>query len=379
MSQSGGLALGLGKSRFDNVGHVSCYINCALQSLMHMDEAMEAIFQEKTDKDKDKDKAPPTMYHCIQTLYKAYWESNGIIRPIGLIHHLDKCGFSRHTQGDSTEVLTFILQKLHEDICVPSPSAATTTEAATEASAAAATEAATEPLAVQAKKEWDADLGQKCSKVVNLYWGQYRNKKECGECLTSAYKFETFHYLTLPVIEEQEANIRAPISLHTLFERFRRQKRFDDANKFFCEKCQTKVERATDDTLVSKVPPYLIIQLNRFHGSTTNIKKCTRVITYPTIFNPCVLQQQEKTTEEKTTEEKTTDKPPPPPKVYLLQSGVLHHGQIHGGGHYTYFCWNKYSNEWLHFDDGAKPTTLQGPVLAHPGIYQLVYKLINTL
>lgn len=349
---------GLGKSRFDNVGHVSCYINCALQSLMHMDEAMETIFSD--------DKPAKTMYHCIQALYKAYWESNGIIRPMGLIQHLDKCGFSRHIQGDSTEVLTFVLQKLHEDICVPSSSS----------SSAAAVETTTLQeaalLLVQAKKEWEADLGQKGSRVVDLYWGQYRNKKQCGDCRTSAYKFETFHYLTLPVIEEQEANIMAPISLHTLFGRLRQQKRFDDGNQYFCEKCQKKVERATDDTLVSKVPQYLIIQLNRYHGSTTNIKKCTRVISYPTIFNPCVLQQEQQEQQAHAEQEK-------PPQIYLLQSGVLHHGQIHGGGHYTYFCWNKYSNEWLHFDDAAKPTKLQGPVLAHPGIYQLIYKLTNTL
>jgi ubiquitin carboxyl-terminal hydrolase 8 len=345
MSQSGG---GLGKSRFDNVGHVSCYINCALQSLMHMDEAMQSIFQ-APDTKKD------SMYHAIRLLYEAYWESNGIIRPMGLIMHLDKCGFSREIQGDSTEVLTFILQKLHEDICVPFASA----EAAE-----------TETMKKQAKKEWEADLGLKGSKVVDLFWGQYRNKKQCGDCFTSAYKYETFHYLTLPVVEEQEANIMAPIGLHTLFERLRQQKRFDESNKFFCEKCQTKVERATDDTLVWKVPTYLVIQLNRYHGSTHKIKKCTRVITYPTMFDPCLLQQEKQHKEQEHKE--------PPPQVYLLQSGVLHHGQTFGGGHYTYFGWNKHSGEWLHFDDGAKPVKLQGPVLAHPGIYQLIYKLINT-
>lgn len=341
--------LGTGKSVFQNINAVSCYINCALQSLMHLDE-FKLVFM-----------APPPapemlIYWSLRAIYKGYWEENCVIRPTGIFAYLDKCGFPAGWQGDSTEVLTFIIQKMHESIGVamaPAPA-----EEAPEAEAEAPS------MEVLSVKDWRHHLEQKQSEVVNLFWGQYLNTKVCGTCTKPLYKFETFHYLTLAVAGEgdAEADITGPITFEVLVARFRQKKQFDRDNLFFCDTCKQKVPQATDELSVWKLPRYLIVQFNRYHSRGGPTQKCNRNIIFPLTFNPAILQGSASASGS------ASDG-----SMYQLQSGVFHHGQIHGG-HYTYFGWNRDTREWIHIDDDTLHT-LRGAISNHPGIYQLIYKL----
>jgi ubiquitin C-terminal hydrolase len=339
--------LGTGKSVFQNINAVSCYINCALQSLMHLDE-FKVVFMAQPP--------PPhtsemLMYWSLRAIYRGYWEENCVIRPMGIFAYLDKCGFPAGWQGDSTEVLTFIIEKMHGCIGV-----AMAPEAEAEA------EAEAQSMEVLSIKDWRHHLDKKQSEVVNLFWGQYLNTKVCGTCTKPLYKFETFHYLTLAVAEEgdAEADITVPITFEVLVVRFRQKKQFDSDNLFFCDTCKQKVPQATDELSVWKLPRYLIVQFNRYHSRGGPTQKCNRDIIFPLMFNPAILQEGGGGGGDGT--------------MYQLQSGVLHHGQIHGG-HYTYFGWNQDTREWLYIDDD-KWQTLRGPISKHPGIYQLIYKLI---
>jgi ubiquitin C-terminal hydrolase len=335
---------GTGKSTFQNINAVSCYINCALQSLLHLED-FKQVFLAAAE-------PPPAVitYWSLRALFKGYWEENCVIRPTGMVAYLDKCGFPAGAQGDSTEVLTFIIASLHECIGVTSEEGVP--------------EVGGTPMEVMSIKDWNHHLAKKHSEVVGLFWGQYLTKKQCGTCATPLYKFETFHYLTLAVAQDDEpGGIGAMISFETLVERFRQKKQFDRDNLFFCDTCKQKVPLATDETSVWKLPRHLIVQFNRYHSQGTTIQKCNRVITFPERFDPAILQP----------EPEGASAAAAAAAVYQLQSGVFHHGQLHGG-HYTYFGWNEDTQEWLHCDDNAV-MTLTGPVLAHSGIYQLIYKL----
>jgi ubiquitin carboxyl-terminal hydrolase 8 len=333
---------GTGKSVFQNINAVSCYLNCALQSLMHLEEFKQIFLGAEPP--------PPAtmiMYWSLRAIYKGYWEENCIIRPTGIFAYLDKCGFPVVAQGDSTEVLTFIIASLHECIGVDSEEGVPVPEAAT-------------PMEVLSIKDWNHHLAKKHSEVVNLFWGQYLTKKQCGTCATPLYKFETFHYLTLPVAQDDEADFAQPITFETLVARFRQKKSFDRDNLFFCDTCKQKVPQATDETSVWKLPRHLVIQFNRYHsrgGGPT--QKCNRDIVFPQVFDPAILQEPAAASAG---------------GEYHLQSGVFHHGQMHGG-HYTYFGWNQDTQEWLYFDDNAV-ATMTGPITVHAGIYQLIYKLM---
>ena len=354
--------LGTGKSTFQNINAVSCYINCALQSLMHLDE-FKLVFMAASPPPSPTTPptTPPTpdmlMYWSLRAIYKGYWEENCVIRPMGLFAYLDKCGFPVGSQGDSTEVLTFMIEKMHESIGV---AAGEVPEVGTQ-------------MEILSIKDWNHHLAHKQSELVNLFWGQYLTKKVCGTCKTPLYKFETFHYLTLAVAHDDEADIMVPITFEVLVARFRQQKQFDLDNLFFCDTCKQKVPQATDETSVWKLPRYLIVQFNRYHSRGGPVQKCNRDIIFPTVFDPAILQQEAKKPQEEAEGAEEAEKENEH-KKYHLQSGVFHHGQIHGG-HYTYFGWNRDTQEWLYVDDN-KLHTLKGPISRHPGIYQLIYKLI---
>ena len=344
---------GTGISTFVNIGN-TCYLNTALQVLMHVDE-IKKIFL-KTEKlkledphfFKDKD---TRFYECIKAIYKGFWEDDCVIRPIGLVRYLDKHSyFPFGEQSDSTEVLTCLIQKIHEIICI--------TKDKSEDSA----KSDLEKLSI---KEWNHHLESKYSQLVNMFWGQYYIKNQCEECGYISQKFETFHYFTLPAVAEGEEDPNSPITLQALIKNFMVKKSFDSDNKYHCDKCNKKVDNATNTSSVWKLPNYLIIQFKRYYevgdGHQKQIRKANRIIKYEESFDPSILLSPEHPQLEHSL------------KTYKLHSGVLHHGGIHGG-HYNCFCWNKDSKQWCEFDD-QQNMPLDTPSYEDAAIYQLLYKL----
>jgi ubiquitin carboxyl-terminal hydrolase 8 len=344
---------GTGQSRFINIGN-TCYLNSALQVLMHIEELHKifTITEQLKDTNPDYFKERDTrFYDCIKAIYKGYWEEDCIIRPIGIVRYLDNHSyFPMGEQSDSTEVLTCLVQKIHEIICVPCKVTAINPSS---------------KLELLSVVEWNLHLESKTSQLVDMFWGQYYSLTTCQECGTRTKKFETFHYFTLQVVIDGDENPNSPISLDKLFENFRVKKTFDDDNKYQCDKCCRKVDHATNETSVWKLPRYLIIQLKRYYDSDENgmkqIKRANRVVSYPLEFDPhCILSCNNKSLYKKELK-------------YKLHSGVFHYGNLMGG-HYNCFTWNTDTNSWFGFDDDDKQD-FDMPPLENNSIYQLVYKL----
>jgi ubiquitin carboxyl-terminal hydrolase 8 len=345
---------GTGVSTFINIGN-TCYLNSALQTLMHIDE-LKKIFL-KTEKLKleepeffrDKDMR---FYDCIKAIYKGYWEDDCLIRPIGLVKYLDQHSyFPMGEQSDSTEVLTCLIQKIHEIICVPKDKSE---------------QFATSDLDLLSIKEWNHHLESKYSQLVNMFWGQYYIKITCEECGTKSKKFETFHYLPITVVDEADDNPSSPTTLENLFANFRTKKYLDEDNKYSCDKCKKKVDRASTESSVWKLPNYLVIQMKRYYerkvGERKTVQKANRMIAYPETFDP----HQILSPKNQAVYTRGNIK-------YNLHSGVFHYGGMMGG-HYNCFCWNKDTKEWYQFDDHSK-APIDGPILENNSIYQLVYRL----
>lgn len=342
---------GTGISTFINVGN-TCYLNSALQVLMHIEEVRkiflktEKIRSQNPDFFKDKD---IKFYDCIKAIYKGYWEDDCLIRPLGLVKYLDEYSyFPMGQQNDSTEVLTCIIQKIHESVAIPKE---------------LSIEGAISSLDEMAIKQWNLHLEKKYSPLSNMFWGQFYTRVHCHQCNNKSYRFETFHYLTLQAVIDGEENVESDIGLTQLFEHFLTEKKFDDDNKYHCEKCKTKVDIATTRTSLWKLPKFLIIQLKRYYNKTDSkqLHKSHRNIEYPLHFDPTFLIDKKKSTK--------MDKK----YVYNLHSGVFHSGGLLSG-HYNCYSWNQDTLQWLGFDDERK-IELEGPITKHNNIYQLVYQL----
>ncbi len=340
---------GTGVSTFVNIGN-TCYLNAALQVIMHIDEVRKVFLKteklrlENPETFKEKD---IKFYECLKAIYKGYWEDDCLIRPLGLVKYLDEHSyFPMGYQNDSTEVLTCIIQKIHESVCIPKEISSKSTR---------------NELEIASIQQWNLHLESKMSPLVNMFWGQYYTRVRCQHCGNKSKRFETFHYLTLQATIDNEQDVQSTIDLHTLFEHFMSKKKFDDDNKYHCDICKKKVDHATTKTTLWKLPKYLIIQLKRYYNKpeSKEIYKSHRNIQYPLEFDANnLLHEQVKFDRE---------------YKYKLHSGVFHLGTIHGG-HYNCFCWNIDTNQWLGFDDERKHV-LQEPILQNQNIYQLVYEL----
>ncbi len=342
---------GTGISTFINVGN-TCYLNSALQVLMHIEDVRkifiktEKIRSENPDFFRDKD---IKFYDCIKAIYKGYWEDDCLIRPLGLVKYLDEYSyFPMGQQNDSTEVLTCIIQKIHESVSVPRE---------------LTLDGATSDLDLLSIKQWNRDLENKYSQLSNMFWGQFFTKVHCKHCGNNSKRFETFHYLTLQAVIDDEEDVNSDIDLMKLFNNLLVEKSFDSDNKYHCDICNGKVENATTRTSLWRLPKFLIIQLKRYYNkpSSKELHKSHRNIEYPLEFDPKFLIEKRKAS--------TIDKN----YKYTLHSGVFHMGNLMVG-HYNCFSWNQDTQQWLGFDDERKHE-LDGPILGNNNIYQLVYQL----
>jgi ubiquitin C-terminal hydrolase len=342
---------GTGVSTFINIGN-TCYLNSALQTLLHIEEIRKIFLKteklrlENPDFFKDKD---IKFYDCIKAVYKGYWEDDCLIRPIGLVRYLDENSyFPMGQQSDSTEVLTCVIQKIHESVCV---------------SREVTAENARSELERASIKQWNLYLENKYSQLVNMFWGQFYTRVHCHHCNNKSKRFETFHYLTLQATVDNENDVESEVKLEELFHNFRAEKKFDEDNKYHCDVCGKKVDNATTKTAMWKLPKYLVIQLKRYYNKpqSKEIYKSRRNVEYPLEFDPAFLVDKKAGVG-------------PEARRYRLHSGVFHMGSFYGG-HYNCFCWNEDTNQWLGFDD-EKRHELQGPILENNNIYQLVYRMV---
>lgn len=331
---------GKGISTFLNIGN-TCYLNCALQVLMHIPDLEQVFIQIESMNFQDRD---IDFYQKLKSIYKGYWEDDCIIRTVGMAKYLNETTyFSYGEQWDSTEVLTYIIQKIHESVRTPIE--------------------INSDYQTNSQKEWNIYLEHKYSCLVDLFWGQYYTKTKCLECNHKSYKFETFHYLTIQAVLDVD-NAESTIQLGQLFYNFIETKEFDSDNKYHCNQCKKEVDKANQKTMIWKLPQYLIIHLKRYYNpnNSKSIKKSNRVIQYPEVFNAFPIIHPKSPHYNESIE-------------YQLHSGVFHYGTMNGG-HYNCFTWNHTTNQWIHFDDEHRRIMTE-PILENPNIYQLVYSIVR--
>ena len=96
--------------------------------------------------------------------------------------------FMGYSQQDSQELVTFLLDGLHEDLNL------VINKPYTEA-----IEANDRPDPLVAQLSWDQHLLRNKSKIVDLFQGQYKSRLRCPNCSKSSVTFDPFMYLSLPI------------------------------------------------------------------------------------------------------------------------------------------------------------------------------------
>ncbi|KAH8108335.1 UCH-domain-containing protein [Phellopilus nigrolimitatus] len=208
-STSSSLTSSYGKGKTDKKGIIpgtiglvnmgnTCFMNSALQCLAHTEELVEyfltGVFSDELNPDN-----PLGMQGAIAeafgSLLNRIWlpQASGAYAPREFKMQLQRFApqFSGYQQHDSQELVTFLLDGLHEDLnrVLKKPYVEKLDWEG----------GGDKELAMLAKESWDGYMKRNDSVIVDLFQGQYRSTLVCPECQKISITFDPFMQLTLPL------------------------------------------------------------------------------------------------------------------------------------------------------------------------------------
>ena len=170
---------------------------------------------------------------------------------------------------------------------------------------------------------------EKNHSIINeIFMGMYYTEIACRECGEKSLVFEPYNILQLPIPDDGE------IDLETCIKNFTVEEELNGKNQYRCESCNKYVD-AIRKTSIWETPEILIIQLKRFKSTYTNTTKVRSTVKYPM---------------KDLSFEKYYSEYYPRTHVYDLYGVVQHTGSLHGG-HYISHTKNFINNKWYEFND----------------------------
>mmetsp|Transcript_27748 Transcript_27748/g.46046 ORF Transcript_27748/g.46046 Transcript_27748/m.46046 type:complete len:368 (+) Transcript_27748:4-1107(+) len=248
--------------------------------------------------------------------------------------------FNDGQQHDSQELLSFLLDGIHEDLNRVQKKQPYSEDKDGDGSN-------DEGGAVIA---WQNYLLRNRSIVVDLFQGQLRNTMVCGTCGFRKVKFEPFMYLSLPISF-------ATKTLDDCLELFCEKEHLKGENQWFCSGCGTHVD-ATKKLDLWMLPPILIIHLKRFNHRGDKIE--TPIHYQETNWN---LSGSVKS--------KSGLYP-----MFDLYAVSNHAGGLNGG-HYTAMVKNRFDDQWYEANDSST-RKIHKEQMGNPKAYCLFYNRVET-
>lgn len=337
-------AVPMGVIGLKNIGN-TCYINSSLQCLSATIPLTDYFLGYDYRSEVNKDNVLGTggkLVEAYAELMKTMWMGNrSVVDTSGFKEQLSTFApqFSGHHQHDSQELLSYLLDGIHEDLN------RVKTRPFVEDKDCDGTR--DEQDAIDA---WKNYLKRNKSLVVDLFQGQLRNTCKCLICNHMNIRFEPFMYLSLPI------NDRCT-SLDDCIDLYVEQETLKGTDQWYCENCKMHVD-ATKKTDLWILPPILIVHLKRFkyddYGKAGS--KNDQPISYA--VSQWDLKHHVK-----------NEKGIYP--IYDLYAVSNHMGGL-GGGHYKAATLNRFDDLWYEFNDSEYVTI---PESAHEKYARSAYVL----
>jgi ubiquitin carboxyl-terminal hydrolase 4/11/15 len=177
-----------------NIGN-TCFMNSVLQCLLHCRPLCE-YFLSGQHKDEINESNPlgsgGKLVNEFAKLVERVWHhpTERVVTPRELKYVIGQHQpmFMGYQQQDSQELVTFLLDGLHEDLNLVKQKPYTE-----------AIEANDRPDDVVAKLCWEQHLLRNKSRIVDIFQGQYKSRLRCPHCSKSSVTFDPFMYLSLPI------------------------------------------------------------------------------------------------------------------------------------------------------------------------------------
>ena len=182
----------------ENLGN-TCFLNSCLQCLSNCEELTKLFLSNLYKLEMNNNNKlgthgeVATAYHdLLQSLWNSNERSLSPSSFRGIFIQFAK-QFSGYSQHDSQEVLTFMLDKLHEDL----------NKVSNKPYFEIKVQERSETDEQASNRFWKSYLLRENSIIVELFHGQYKNKVLCPQCKKVSVTYEPFVFLSLPIPSEK--------------------------------------------------------------------------------------------------------------------------------------------------------------------------------
>lgn len=129
----------------------------------------------------------------VKSLMQEFWVDNarGVIDPKAFKNEIGKLNqkFSNYDQQDSQELVSYLLDGLHEELNLSNNKEYTEVSEKT----------ADESFLEASLRFWDSYKIRNNSIIVNLFHGQFKSTTSCTKCMYQSVTFDPFTFMSLPI------------------------------------------------------------------------------------------------------------------------------------------------------------------------------------
>ncbi|XP_023337907.1 ubiquitin carboxyl-terminal hydrolase 8 isoform X1 [Eurytemora carolleeae] len=332
-----------------NLGN-TCYMNSILQCVSHTLPLSQYFESGRYQEDVNKySETRGLVAYEFAALMQSLWSNQfKFISPADIKEAVGriKVEFAGRDQQDSHEFACKLLEWLHED-----------TNRVQRPSKMPEIDNTTIPEAEACRKFWKAFLDRNQSIIVQLFYGLTKQTTQCLNCRAKSIKFQEFYNLNLFI-----PNGNSKSSLRDCLARFVQENRID----YTCEKCR-KSDGAVQKMDIVKLPPFLIIHLERFYPDEEIFRSGEQKYRKKQNFVNFQLSDLNLGDFVSGTENSYSN--------FNLYAVSNHFGSLEGG-HYTAVCYSKHMKRWYKYDDQDVTSISEGSVQSSAA-YILFYSATN--
>lgn len=342
----------------------TCYMNSALQCLVHIPEIQHYFLNGTYEQQqryffKSRSNILKEFGDQLKLLLVSLCDENDKrpIRPVSFrkILSIFKPSFATAEQQDAHECLNVILDILSESLKMH-----------VNINISGQIQSSSDDRKVNAFQQYKQFLSKNgYSFVTSHFFGQFDGTITCKRCTKSSYRYDP--YSSLEVEIPQTAG-----SIYDCLDNYCYQEVLSGDNSYHCSTCKQSTD-ATKLLRIWTLPTILIIQLKRFGNNSLgtkmggnsmgNFSKNNKYIHFPKQLNMTKYVTHPVAVDENNKIRGL--------QMYDLIGIVEHSGTLHGG-HYVAKC--LVNGKWLLFNDGAVSAMTENQLIT-PNGYVLIYRM----
>lgn len=332
-----------------NLGN-SCYMNSVIQVLIGTRELTDYILEGKYEEFVAKESKYGTRggitksYERLAKEMRKNSRKKHATKPDGFKREIGKGNkmFDNTEQQDAGEFLQFLLDAIHEDLNLSSRNKHVHVSEEDEANRERL------PIRLASTIEWERYLQTDYSIIVDTFSGQYASRLECDSCHCTSTTFIPFNMLSIPIPVLKPGHTKT-VALDDCLREFTKRETLKGDDVWECPKlCKGPNVTTSKKLTITRLPPVLIIHLERFTYKGGAFEKDNKVVDIPHMISMDKYWPSPRDDNEVQQLNRFPVRGQRGKFKYVHYGTIRHYGTLHGG-HYTSDV--DVGSQWIGFDD----------------------------